>query len=176
LEGAANVQWTQGTPISVKVDGPEKLVAITTTDVKDDTLVICQKPNYNINGKLTVTVVAPAAHTFELIGAGNIRATGLVGDKLVLRLAGAGNATLKGQAKSVECRLTGAGNIDAKDLKAESVTVDVSGVGNADVYASEELTATVSGVGHVGYYGHPKKISKSASGVGGVTERENGAG
>ena len=92
-------------------------------------------------------------------------------DKLVLRLAGAGNATLAGKAKTVEVRLTGAGNIDAKDLKAATASVDVSGVGNVDVFASDDLTIAASGVGHVGYYGHPKHFSKSVSGVGGVTDR-----
>lgn len=171
LDGAANIEWRQGSTYSVVVDGPKQAVEDATIEVLDDTLAISQKPRADIRGKLTVTIQAPSAKRFELSGAGNLKASDLDCDKLTVELRGAGNATLKGKAKVVEVSVSGAGNVNAKDLKAESASVNLAGVGNVDVFASEDLNASVSGVGSVGYYGHPKNVSKSASGVGGVTDK-----
>jgi hypothetical protein len=41
-------------------------------------------------------------------------------------------------------------------------------VGSVALYASESLNADVGGIGSLTYYGNPKRVSKSVSGIGSV--------
>jgi uncharacterized protein YabE (DUF348 family) len=169
LEGAADIVWRRGPTVSVTVEGPKEAVSATTTEIQGDTLVVAQKPNVSIRGKLEVKIEAPEAKSFELSGAGNLDASGLECDALSVKLRGAGNATLSGKAKSVDLAVSGAGSLKARDLIAGSAKVAVSGVGNVQVTASDELVASVSGVGGVTYFGHPKHVTRATSGIGSIS-------
>jgi len=169
LEGAADVEWKQGSPVSVVVEGAKEAVAATTTNLEGDTLVVSQKPGSNARGNLKVKIQAPVVKSFEISGVGNLDAKDLECDALTVRLLGTGNATLAGNARSVDLSVSGTGNIKAHDLKAVSAKVAVSGVGHAEVNASGSLSINVSGVGGVEYCGRPKISSETVSGIGTVT-------
>lgn len=87
------------------------------------------------SGDVTLTDVDEEALDLEVEGAGEIEATGTVGD-LTATIRGAGNASLSG-------------------LAARTARITVQGAGDADLNVSDELDVTVEGAGEVNYSGSP---------------------
>jgi hypothetical protein len=106
----------------------------------------------------------------DVSGAGNVAGTQLHTSAIVVRVSGAGDVTLSGQADRQDVALSGAGNYEASKLATKTAKVVVSGAGNAAVQVSDALDATVSGVGNVDYTGDPK-VTKRIDGVGAVRKR-----
>jgi len=53
-------------------------------------------------------------------------------------------------------------------LIAQDANVSFQGIGSVQVYASGKLEANVSGMGELSYYGRPKTVNKTVSGIGSV--------
>lgn len=91
------------------------------------------------------------------------------GDRFDLNYEGVGMLVMTGKVTNFKVRAQGVGHVEAKDLIAENVEANVEGIGSVNVYASEKLKANVQGIGSLNYYGHPKSISKTVDGIGGVS-------
>ncbi|HEX8405647.1 MAG TPA: DUF2807 domain-containing protein [Duganella sp.] len=57
-------------------------------------------------------------------------------------------------------------------MRAERVDVNFEGVGNVSVHATDLLNAVAKGMGSLTYYGRPKTVNKSVSGIGSVSARD----
>jgi hypothetical protein len=188
IASSANVYIRQGDKTSVKIEGDDNIVPDVTTDVRNGTLVISNKPgSYQHKLELKVFVTVKDLKVLTVTGSGDIKGEtpftisdlvlNIVGssdiildlnaNKIESNLAGSGDIVLSGSCKEHETNLAGSGNINATKLKSRKSDVHISGSGNCKVDASE-LYVAISGSGDVFYKGNPEKLQTSVTGSGDV--------
>ena len=155
----------------LEIEGDDNLLPLIKTEVKNGVLEISNEKSLSTRNKIRVRISIQQLNGIETSGASDIVATNVKSDQFKIDTSGASDLKVSGEAKSVSIDSSGAGNIDTKDLHAEKVNVSSSGAATAEVYATEELTASVSGGGNIDYYGNPKTVKEDKSGAGTITKR-----
>jgi hypothetical protein len=85
-------------------------------------------------------------------------------EKMKCSVSGGGNATLTGQAATMEININGGGDVNAGGFSAVTAVVRASGGSDIHVNVSKELTGYVTGGGDVYYSGNPEMVSLDAKG------------
>ena len=157
ITSVANVIFTQGDDCSLRLEGKEKWVKLTTTEVKNGYLVISfkkgEKSVKNING-LKLYVTAPTLEVVELTGVGSLEC------KEPLKL------------DDFTLRINGVGSAEVADLTCHRFTVSLNGVGDADVNVDcDYLKARMGGVGSLELRGSAGEADVSRSGIGSVNTK-----
>lgn len=171
VSGAFEVEITAQKDLSVELEGDDNILPLIKTEVKGGVLTIGNSQSISTRSKLRLRISAPTLDGIASSGASEIVASGVKSDDFRIDFSGASNLQVSGETKTLEVEMSGAGEVDAKDLRAQKVKVTSSGAAQADVYASEELTASVSGAGNINYYGDPKVFNEDKSGPGTITKR-----
>ena len=173
ISGAMNLVVDAGKPFSVSVQGDPKFIGRVTTRVVNGELRISMNEDKNINIKKhdRVVVSMPSLTSFDAEGAGLARLNNVQGDRLDVDYRGAGSLVINGKVRHVRIDAEGVGEVDTKALIAQEADVSFEGIGAVSIYASEKLTADVEGMGNLSYYGNPRIVNKSVSGIGSVTAR-----
>lgn len=167
-KGSFDVDVKIGGAPSITITGDDNLLKLVETKVDGDTLVLSTTKDYNSKTNMKVMVTAPSLEDFDLHGAGDVNIRGVKQESMGLHLYGAGDLTAEGTVRDLKVDLYGAGDIDLFGLKAENATATLKGAGDMNVFASNKLDVKVMGAGDVTYKGHPKTVTKSASGVGDI--------
>ena len=157
ITSVANVIFTQGDDCSLRLEGKEKWVKLTTTEVKNGYLVISfkkgEKSVKNING-LKLYVTAPTLEVVELTGVGSLEC------KEPLKL------------DDFTLRINGVGSAEVADLTCHRFTVSLNGVGDADVNVDcDYLKARMGGVGSLELRGSAGEADVSRSGIGSLNTK-----
>lgn len=157
ITSVANVIFTQGDDCSLRLEGKEKWVKLTTTEVKNGYLVISfkkgEKSVKNIDG-LKLYVTAPTLEAVELTGVGNLEC------KEPLKL------------DDFTLRINGVGSAEVADLTCRRFTVSLNGVGGAEVNVDcDYLKARMGGVGSLELKGSADEADISRSGIGSVNTK-----
>lgn len=157
ITSVANVIFTQGDDCSLRLEGKEKWVKLTTTEVKNGYLVISfkkgEKSVKNING-LKLYVTAPTLEAVELTGVGSLEC------KEPLKL------------DDFTLRINGVGSAEVADLTCHRFTVSLSGVGDAEVNVDcDYLKARMGGVGSLELRGSAGEADVSRSGIGSLNTK-----
>ena len=157
ITSVANVIFTQGDDCSLRLEGKEKWVKLTTTEVKNGYLVISfkkgEKSVKNIDG-LKLYVTAPTLEAVELTGVGNLEC------KEPLKL------------DDFTLRINGVGSAEVADLTCRRFTVSLNGVGGAEVNVDcDYLKARMGGVGSLELRGSADEADISRSGIGSVNTK-----
>lgn len=158
IKAVANVEFTQGDKYSLRLEGKEKWVKLTTTEVKDGCLIIDFKRGEkrsvkNING-LKLYVTAPTLEEVELTGVGSLEC------KEPLKL------------DDFTLRISGVGSAEVADLTCRRFTVSLNGVGDAEVNVDcDYLKARMSGIGSLELRGNADEADISRSGIGSVNTK-----
>ena len=173
-KGAFAMTVEAGKTQSVVVRGDDKFVAALKTEVVDNELQITM-PDKSYNGgkgdpRITITV--PSLSRVKVEGAGETIISKVATDRLDIGYLGAGHLVASGKVKYLRLNAKGVGQVDTKALHAERVDVNFEGVGSVSVYASDLLNAVAKGMGSLNYYGKPKTVNKSVSGIGSVSARD----
>jgi hypothetical protein len=121
-----------------------------------------------MQGDPRVIITVPALRRFNMEGAGETMLRGVAGDRFDVNYRGAGSMTIAGTVRQVNMQAQGVGEVDARKLIAQDANISFQGIGSVQVYASGKLEANVSGMGELSYYGHPKTINKTVTGIGSV--------
>ena len=171
LSGALEVEITVQKDLSVEIEGDDNILPLITTEVKGGVLTVSNSQSISTKSKLRLRISVPNLDGISSSGASDIVASGIKSDDFRIDTSGASNLQISGETKMLEVDMSGAGEVDAKDLRAQKVTVASSGAAQADVYATEELSASVSGAGNINYYGNPKVFKEDKSGAGTITKR-----
>ena len=176
LAGSYDVEITQGTEASVKVEADDNILPYIITEERGGYLVVKSRDNVSISTENTIKIYITTVRLEEvhISGSGNIigknKFTG--GNKLVLKIAGSGDIrmevnapeiqadiagsgsmTLKGETKDENIHISGVGDYNADELKAESAKVRIAGSGDVKVFADHDLDINIAGVGSVFYKG-----------------------
>lgn len=158
ITSVASVYFVQGDRCSVRLEGKEKWVKLTTTEVEDGCLTIAFKKggkNHkgNIDG-LKIFVTAPTLEAATLAGVGGFKC------EEPLKLD---DFTLK---------VTGVGSAEISHLTCRNLFVGMSGVGEAVVNVDcDYLKAGMSGVGSLELSGCAGKADISRGGIGSVNTK-----
>lgn len=157
IKSVANVEFTQGDKYSLRLEGKEKWVKLTTTEVKNGYLVISfkkgEKSVKNING-LKLYVTAPTLEVVELTGVGSLEC------KEPLKL------------DDFTLRINGVGSAEVADLTCHRFTVSLNGVGDAEVNVDcDYLKARMGGVGSLELRGSAGEADVSRSGIGSLNTK-----
>ncbi len=186
--GSYDVQLTQGSTASLKIEADQNLQTYIVTEVNGDELSI--HPQRGI--KIKVYITTDKLEAFQLNGSGNVITTNKFsgGDHLDLGIAGSGNIHfdintpdinssisgtgdiyLSGETRDSKINIAGTGNYHADDLKSENTRVDIAGAGDAHLFADSTLDIHIAGVGNVYYKGNPS-ITQNIAGTGKIKKEE----
>jgi hypothetical protein len=194
LAGSYDVEITQGPTTSVKVEADENILPFILTRSEDGFLIIKSKDHVSLSTDNTIKIfiTTPKLEQVNLAGSGNIigksKFTG--GDKLTLKIAGAGDMkmevntpsieaeiagsgsmTLTGETRDQRIRISGVGDYIGEALKSENAVVKIAGSGNVKLFAAATLDVNIAGVGSVYYKGSPT-VKQHVAGSGEVKKLE----
>ncbi len=190
LSGFMDVELSQGSGTSVKVEADDNLQEYIITEMEDDVLVVKMRSNIRFinSDRLKIYITTDRLEQLTLSGSGNITGTSKftgsehlklrvsgVGDikldfntpELEAEISGSGSLVLSGETKDAKIQINGVGDCNAEAMKAENATVKISGSGDVKVFADNNLDVTIRGVGSV-YYKGEASVSQKISGSGEV--------
>jgi Putative auto-transporter adhesin, head GIN domain len=186
------VNIIQGDVESLNISGPDNIVPLIKTYVRNGTLVIetdsgltfgpsssikdnlltftivaKELTSLNISGlgDVQVETLATPSMDINMSGAGRVLQNQITTDNLNINLSGLGGVDISGQATTANINISGAGSVNAPDLQLQTANVGVSGLGGATLWVTDQLTGEISGAGSVSYYGNPQ-VSTNVSGAG----------
>ena len=171
IHGPINIEVHAGKAQSVKVIGRPEFIGKVMTSVKADELKIdyAEKNNVSIKDGDRIVVTVPSLVKCIVEGAGQVVIDNVKEERIDLQFEGAGRLEAKGSTKWLRLKARGVGEVVTQNLKAERADVNFEGIGDVKVHASQTLNAVVRGMGSLTYFGKPKSLNKSVSGIGNVT-------
>ncbi len=173
IKGPVNVYVDVGKPQTVKLSGRPEYIGKVSTVVEGGVLRVIyekdQKGSVDMKDGDKITITVPALTSFRVLGAGESRVTNINGERIDISFEGAGALYASGNVKLLRMKGQGVGGINTKDLHAERADVNFNGMGDVSVYASDTLNMVVQGMGNFTYYGNPKHVNKSATGLGAIS-------
>ncbi|HEX8603845.1 MAG TPA: head GIN domain-containing protein [Pseudoduganella sp.] len=171
VHGPINIEVRAGQAQSVRVIGRPEFIGKVITSVKADELRIdyAEKNNVSLKDGDRIVVTVPSLVKCIVEGAGQVVIENVKEERLDLQFEGAGRLEAKGSAKWLRLKARGVGEVTTQYLKADRADVNFEGIGDVKVHASQTLNAVVRGMGSLTYFGRPKSLNKSVSGIGDVT-------
>jgi Putative auto-transporter adhesin, head GIN domain len=133
-------------------------------DLTDRGIVIGPDPL----GDVRIRVGADGVRGLKIEGSGDVTLIGIDEDALDLEVEGAGEIDASGKVGDLTATIQGAGDANLAALEARTARVTVQGAGEADLHVIDELDVTVQGAGDVSYRGDPE-ISSEIQGAGDVS-------
>ena len=169
LKGPVSIDVQAGKAQSITVRGAPKFVAMLVTEVVDGELRVYLRDDIKrMQGDPRIVVTVPHLRKFSMEGAGETILRNVTGERFDVNYRGAGSMTIAGTVTELNLQAQGVGEVDARRLYAQNADVNFQGIGSVQIYASGRLDAKVQGMGELIYYGHPKTVNKSVSGIGSV--------
>jgi len=170
VQGPVSLVVEAGKSFSLRVEGDARFIERVTSEVSGGELRLGFKESKrtNIGNKDRVIVTVPELQRFSGEGAGQIILNNVRGDRFDVDYRGAGRLAINGEVRSLRLQAEGVGEVDTKDLRTRDADVSFAGIGSVKVHASDKLDAHVTGMGNLSYYGNPRKVNKSVSGIGSV--------
>lgn len=153
ITSVGDIYFTQGNKYSLRIEGEERFVNITSTTVHDGTLTIGYKnpkPNKGNNNGITIYLTAPSLDEIDFKGVGSFRC------REALRLDG-----------DLDIRISGVGEAIIDDLHCHDLDLHLSGVGDANITVHcDHIDASMSGVGSITLKGRTRTADLHRSGIG----------
>ncbi|UVW29206.1 DUF2807 domain-containing protein [Massilia sp. H6] len=170
VHGPVSLNVEAGKAFSLKVIGDPRFIERVTSEVVGGELRLHMKESTrnSIDSNDRILVTMPELQTFSGEGAGLMRLTKVRGERLDVNFRGAGRLAIDGEVRALRLRAQGVGEVDAKGLVTNQADVSFEGIGSVSVHARDKLNAKVQGMGQLTYYGNPRVVSKSVSGIGSV--------
>lgn len=159
VTSVATIYFTQSSTYSFKIEGKEKYVKTTTSEVKNGRLVIGFKDGdqetRNRKDGVIIYLSAPDLKEVEFAGVGSF------------------NCDTPLRLDDVKFQVEGVGKLNVTDLTCRTLKVSLEGVGKADIHVNcDYLRASMEGVGSVKLSGTAGKADVSKGGIGSVNTRD----
>ena len=171
ISGMFSAKIRCGESPGITVSGDDNLIPLVKTEVRDSRLLVYVIQDIDPRTDLSVDITTPGVSSVSVSGLSSVELAKVQGKRLTLVLSGAGSMNAEGSVDNADLVITGAGRITTQKLAARNLGITMSGAGKADVFATDTLNVTISGAGSVNYYGNPREVTKSISGVGFVTKK-----
>ena len=178
MVGQWTVVVTQGDKWRVELAHPENGLRDVEVSVRDDKLRLGGEQAGSFfgrgNARLTANVVMPALTTLDTAGANRVTFSGFEGEDLTIK--GAGVTNLSGEA----CRydklllsMAGAGNARLEGIVVKHANVEVAGATNLLLTMDGgELTGALAGAGRIEYFGAVSREAVEVAGFGHIGPAE----
>lgn len=157
VTSVGQIYFTQSSKVTFRIEGKERLVKNTTSEVRDGVLEIGFKDkNANRKGKngVDIYLTAPTLESVEFQGVGSF------------------NCKEKLEADDIRFDIEGVGSLDVRDLRCKTLTLHLQGVGNADVKVNaDHVDASMEGVGSVTLSGRTRTADIKKGGIGSLSTR-----
>lgn len=157
---------------SVMVVASQAVLDVLVVEVDDGELTIKAKEGFAISGPVKIRVTTPKLVGIDVLGSGEVMASGISADEFEIEVAGSGEVEASGVVRSLEVSVAGSGEVELFELKADEVDVEIAGSAEVEVYAAKSLSVEIAGSGEVSYKGDPQKIDKEIAGSGTVEKEE----
>ena len=191
--GSFDYILVSGTEGNITIEGEENLIDYITAEVKDNTLKVKVKKNFNLkttkNKTIKITIPFQDINSVALAGSGDLwnedkisvnkLEVALAGSGDVIldietsevegKIAGSGDLTLKGSTNDLIAKVSGSGDFHGFDLQSNNTDVAVAGSGDAEVVSNISIVARVAGSGDIAYRGNPEKEDAKVSGSGDIS-------
>lgn len=168
INGAALVSIKTGEKTSVTIAADEDCldninVSLMGSRLNIDTMHGIGKRS---NKKVVVSIVTnQPLKKITTSGASHLDYENITGNELILAANGASDCYLSGKINYLQIKTSGTSHVDAKNLIADDVGLETSGAADVVVHAKKSLKVNASGTAHINYYGKPKNIMRSVSGM-----------
>lgn len=176
MDGSARLEIAVGESESLTINGSDKSVEHTSTDVRGNTLHIkTSSKDWGWNGKrsrIIVKIGVPHLSALRLQGGNDVRLTGFKGGTTRVDVDGAARLHASGELDELTVEMEGAGFADLADLVATDAHVTVDGIGQVIVHPKETLDATMNGIGAIHYIGNPRQVNTHMNGLGTISQRD----
>lgn len=191
-ETVANIIFTQGEPLSLRVEGIDSDIENLQVTFKNGELKLqSKKEKKKEKVNLMIFITAPdlvrieqeGVGTFTLKdkvelqnleidyeGVGNLEADDLQCQNLNVEFQGVGNMKLNGSAVNAKIKTEGVGSMDTKNFEVDHLIIKASGVGSVKCKANKTIDITSEGVGTVKYWGDAEIKSIRKDGIGKITK------
>lgn len=191
LNGVGTVRLKKG-PQAVNVTVDAEFADLFETGVKNGRLIMGFKCGLRTMLALSrletciIDISIPSLDGVEVNGAGAVSFTGFSGGSMVLttngaahvtgelvyddvkiRMTGAGEVGLEGEASTLDVGCTGAARLTAGSLETAAARVSMTGAVSMELRVKDELSVNLSGSGNLAYWGSPN-VEKSISSAGSV--------
>lgn len=157
VTSVGQIYFTQSSEVTFRIEGKEKYVKNTTSEVRDGVLEIGFKDkNANRKGKngVDIYLTAPTLESVEFTGVGSF------------------NCKEKLEADDIRFDIEGVGSLDVRDLQCETLTLRLQGVGEANVEVqADHVDASMEGVGSVTLSGRTRTADIKKGGIGSLSTR-----
>ena len=183
--GSVEVRFFECDVHRVVVTVDDNLYGFVKIDVKNDVLRIGTKSGNFSFTKYRVDVYAPTLSSVTISGSGSFKTDDVISassfstvisgsgrieaavecNSFSATISGSGRTTISGASNSAKINISGSGRFDGSDFSIKDADVRISGSGNANVWVTDNLSATISGSGDVRYKGDPK-VTSNVSGSG----------
>ncbi len=171
ISGTFKVTVQRGEDSHATVSTDDNLVQLVKTEVRGSKLLVYTEQDVDPRSEVLVDITTPDVSSVLASGASSVEIRKVQGEQLTLVLSGAGSMDADGSVHDISLVINGAGSVSTRNLRAANARITMTGAGKADVYATDKLDVTISGAGSVNYYGEPKEVRKTISGVGFVTKK-----
>lgn len=171
---------TQGPEYSFAISGPDNVIELTTTEIKNEVLIIGSETCFNGSYDIKVEITAPDYDLINLVGGGRVFSAGVIdADNISVEAYGTGEIELEIVADTLYTSMSGqvdlnysggvlshqlinSGNfvLNGYSLETDYTTITNNGTGASYVTAYESLTVNINGNGNVYYKGNPEVVSK----------------
>lgn len=170
--GGINIYLRQGNFYEIVVRTDDNLIQYLDTYIKDGTLTISFRNNFNISPSIAeVYITIPTLRGITINGSGNVFGQSVINtDFLELNIYGSGYIDFSGFTDYLCAYISGSGNIRAWGLTARNAEIRIVGSGNTEITVSNELTAIITGSGSIHYIGNPR-VFANINGLGKVIRR-----
>jgi hypothetical protein len=172
VQAPARVEVVVGGTPSVEIEADDNVIDFITTDTDGRALQIGTAGSFQTRTAPVVRITVAQLDRIRSQGSGDVRISGLAGDRFELIGQGSGNFVVEGRASSSSAKLYGSGDADLAGLHADDLDVAVYGSGHARVHATGTLAAAIYGSGSITYSGRPTEVSRSIHGMGRIGEVE----
>ena len=173
LNGSGNMEIEQTGTDSLTIAADDNLLPLLTSEVKGSELVLDVRRFTNLNPtkKIVYKITVKDLKGISIAGSGTASARGIETDRLTISVAGQGEITTEGQARTQDINIACQGDYHAQKLKTKETSISIAGSGKSLVAASDKLAVNIVGEGSIDYVGDPA-ITQNIVGSGSVRKQQ----
>ena len=164
IRGAYEIEIVCQEEQSVELKGPEDILTLVQTEVRDDILFIFPKNNLPKDKNINIKISAINLRNIYASGANNIQVNNLKSEQTNINFNGSSNSKISGETEELNVTISGQAKLDAQKFVSQRVNLDLSGSVMVEVQANEELNIAMNGAGAIYYYGDPKTGTRNIQG------------
>jgi uncharacterized protein YaiE (UPF0345 family) len=155
-------------PFSLYIRADDNLIPHIDTEVRDHILYIDTRTPICTDSPMTISLSLPVLKAIDLFGAADAEISGIITEALTVRIAGAADLQMRGEAERLRAKMSGSSDLDASGLAIQSADIRISGAAEASLHVVGDLKAEVNGAASLRCTEAPRSVDAMVSGAGSI--------